>query len=229
MAILTDAGGEDHFDPDEFDAQLEAHGTPALWRRARTCPCVDPDTGAPNIECPYCLDQPGTLWDDGVPITVFAPARRRKDLYNAAGHLLEGVVTLTFPTSVTPGHLDWIELTAAECVVNRETHKRGELDPLGRSAERLRFPDVLAVESIDAIVGGVLQTYLPDTEFTVGFDASIQWVTGPPAQTLYTVRYVARPVYVCWGPESRDEGGAKQPTRCLAQRLDFFRQPVVGE
>lgn len=227
--ITDNADTGEHFDPSAFDDLLARHGTAVTWRRRRLCPCLAPDTGQPNIVCPYCRDLPGSIWDDGQSVTLFAPARRRKDLYDDAGHLLEGIVTFTFPTGVTPGHLDWVELLNADCIVNAEVHVKGEVDKLNRSTERLRFPDVIEAEFIDAIVADVLHTYSSGVDFNVGDDASITWTGGPPDGTQYTVRYSARPVYICWSPESRDEGGTKQPTRVIAQRLDFFRKRAVGE
>jgi hypothetical protein len=232
MAIEA-AGGltsEEHFDAAAFDAELNAHGAPARWRKARLCPCLNLLTGAPDPNCPYCRTYPGLLWDDAGELRVLAPARRRQDLYDQNGHLLKGMVTLTFPSTVLPAHLDQIELSAAVMVVNNERHVRGEIDPAGRSTERLRLPTPLDVEYCEAIVAGVLTQYVLNTDFGLSDTNALQWAAGdagPPPGTLYTIRYTARPVYICWSPESRDENGSKQPYRCIAQRLDYFRQPVV--
>jgi len=238
VAIITTGDAEEHFDPAEFDAFLLSHGTPAVWRKARTCPCLDPTSGQANINCPFCRDYPGLVWDAGVPITILAPGRARRDQYDQLGMWMQGMVTLTFPSTVTPGHQDQVEFLAAELVVNNERHTRGDPDPLGRSTERLRFPTPLNIEFCEAIVGadpdgrgGTLIQYGFFGDFTVSDAGTIDWVAGhgPAVGLTYTMRYTARPVYVCWSPMSRDEHATKQPYRVLAQRLDFFRQPVVGE
>lgn len=231
---------EQHFDPGEFDDFIDAHGTTVLWRKARTCPCLDPVTGQPGPACSFCRELPGVLWDDGTPLVLFVPSRQRTDIFDQGGKRIEGVVTVTFPSDVTPGPLDRLDLPVAEIVVNNERLVRGETDGVGRSRERLRLAP-LRIEYVEAIVGadpeadpplvGELVQYIPEIDFVLGLDGSINWVAsaGPPQGATYTVRYVARPAFILWSPMSRDEGGVKQPYRSIAQRLDFFRQPAVGE
>lgn len=228
MAIS--ARGVQHFRAVDFDRLLADHGTPAVWRRRRLCPCLDRITGQPDPNCPHCQVLPGSIWDEGASIVIFAPARRREDLYDPSGHLLQGMVTLTFPSAVTPGHLDWIELSAAEILVNGEWHVRGQLDALGRSTERLRLPHALSLEFVDSIAGEELTSYGIGSDVSLDPSGAIEWITDGPAEgQLYSVTYRARPVYICWAPDSRDENATKQPYRSVAQRLDFFRQPSVGE
>jgi hypothetical protein len=231
---------EQHFDPAEFDGFVGAHGTPVLWRRARLCPCLDPITGQARASCGFCLEIPGVLWDDGAPVVCFVPSRQQTDVFDQAGKREQGVVLVTFPSGVTPGPYDRLDLPIAEIVVNNERLVRGERDGIGRSRERLRLPPV-RIEYLESIVGndpladppadGVLAQWVADADYTLGLDGSITWIgaAGPAVGTLYTVRYIARPAFVCWSPMSRDEGGVKQPYKSLAQRLDFFRQRSVGE
>ncbi len=220
-----------HFDPAEFDRLIEAHGVPALWRRARTCPCIKVETGQPDFNCDLCGDLPGTLWDAGAELRVLAPGRQRRDEQQDIGQLMAGMVTLTFPSEYTPGHWDRVELLNAAMVVNNERHVRGAVDPVGRSTERLRIHPSLAVEYCEAIVGGLLVAYIEGSDFSIEGSGAIVWGAGrgPAVGVQYTLRYRARPVYIVWSPQSRDEGGTKQPYRCMAQRFDFFRREAVGE
>lgn len=226
------AATDSHFDPAEFDEAIRSHGTPVTWRKGTTCPCFDPMTGHAQIDCPYCEHGFGMLWDDGVPITILAPGRQRNDNYDVTGMWMNGIVMLTFVSTVTPAHLDMVELLAAEMVVNRELHVRGDTNKVGRSTERVRFRKVVMPEGAFAIVGVELQTYQPLTDFLIDADGVIVWAdgAGPPEGTQYSVRYLARPSYVIISPQSRDEGGGtKLPMKCLAQRLDFFNRAAVGE
>lgn len=213
----------------DFDAEILAHGTPALWRRARMCPCFDPVTGHPAIDCGVCTD--GILWDGGQAVRILANNRRREDVYDIAGQRMEGMCMLTFPTGITPGHLDRVELTAAVMTVNNELHVRGELDKAGRSTERLRIAPALSIEFCEAIVAGVVTAYAFFTDFTVDAAGAISWNPGhgPADGSQYTVRYTTRPTYLIWSPQSRDEGGERMPYRARAQRYDFFRRKAVGE
>lgn len=145
--------------------------------------------------------------------------------------MLAGMVTLTFPSAHTPGHWDRVEFLNAWMVVNNERHHRGAVDPVGRSTERLRIYPALAVEYCDALVGGDIVSYVDGADFSVLGDGTVAWVAGrgPGNGAQYTLRYRARPTFLVWSPQSRDEGGAKMPYRCQAQRLDFFRRDAVGE
>lgn len=226
------AAAEQHLDPVEFDAAVDAHGTPVIVRGAVTCPCFDATIGHSQTDCPFCERGFGILWDDGYLTKILAPGRPRRDDYDAIGLSINGMITLTFPSTVTPGHLDLVELMVAEMVVNRELLTRDAINKVGRSTERLRFRQVIAVEKIVAIVGGALETYALLTDFSIGADASVQWVDamhGPPPEIQYSVRYRARPSYVILSPRSRDEGGQRMPYRAEAMRLDFFERPAVGE
>ena len=223
-------GDEEHFDAARFDAEIEAHGTQALWRKARTCPCRLEHTDQPDPTCPFCVE--GIIWDAGTPVKILATARKRRDHYDVAGMWMGGMITLTFPSTVTPGHYDRFNLLNAEMVVNNERHTRGEVDRLGRSKERLRLDPVSAeaIEYCEAIEGDTLRSYVQPADFSMGEDAVINWAGGhgPGEGVEYTLRYRARPAYVVWSPQSRDEGGTRLQYRADAQRLDFFKPRVVG-
>lgn len=220
-----------HFRAPDFDAEITAHGTPARWRRARMCPCFNPATGHPAIDCGVCTE--GLLWDDGELVRILAASRRREDVYDAAGQRMEGMCVFTFPTGLTPGHLDRIELTAAVMTVNNELHIRGQVDKATppRSTERLRIAPALEIEFCEAILDGVRTGYTFFEDFTVDAAGAITWQPGhgPAAGTRYSMRYTTRPTYLVWSPQSRDEGGARMPYRARAQRYDFFNRKAVGE
>lgn len=219
----------DHFDARAFDAEIEAHGVPVLWQRASVCPCLDPVRGTFEPDCPYCRD--GTLWDMGELIRVKLDSRNRRDEYDVIGRRMDGRTTATFPSTVLPGHFDLLTLIAAELVVDNEFLTYGESDRLGRSRERTRMP-VVRVERCASITPPPARELLFFTEgvdFTVNNGRDIAWTNPPPANSRYVLRYVARPVYICWSPMSRDENASKMPYRVEAQRYDFFRRESVGD
>jgi len=225
------AGASDylHFSADRFNPFLAAHGTPATWKKAIGCPCVDKTTGQSELDCLICDN--GVLWESaGTEIVTLAPGRAKNELYDTAGLAMQGIVTLTFASTITPGHLDRIEMTAAEMVVNTDHFVRGAVNNLAKSRERLRFRDAfLRAEYVKTIESDIETTYLPTTDFTVSADGTVTWVTaGPPADERYTIRYIARPVYIIWAPQSRDENASKMPYRAQAQRLDFFARQVAA-
>lgn len=141
---------------------------------------------------------------------------------------MEGMLFLTFPSTVTPGRNDQIVLTASEMVLADERHVRGETRA-GRSTERLRMRPCIGVEFCDAIVDGALTSFTEGREFSISDVGDIVWSDPPADGTQYTLRYRTRSTYVVLSPFSRDENGTKQPYRAIAQRLDFWRRPPVGE
>lgn len=227
--MIFGAAATEHFDASEFNEAIAAHGTPALWRKNRMCPCRDDRTGHASVDCPVCED--GMLWDDGEEVTLFAFNRKRDDLYDIPGQRLDGATTFTFPAGTVPGHLDMIVLQIGEMVVNNEIHVRGRTDNAGRSTERLRVRPAFAVEFVEAIVAGALVQYTVGDQVAVDGDGAILWAAGegPADGAAYTMRYRARPTYVTWSPYSRDEGGQVMPHRSLALRYDFFNPKAVGE
>jgi len=219
-------------DPKRFDEEIEHHGIAARWHRSRTCPCIDPRTGQAEIGCPVCLDE-GVLWDEGTALKVLMPGRSRKDEYADVGHWMNGFVSITFPSKVVPGHYDKVELSES-LMIARQVLVRGATNKLGRSRERLRYREAaVAVEYCEAIDPGdpaaVLSFSTPD-DFSLGPTGVVEWVPGhgPASGKQYTVRYQARPTYIVWSPQEREEGGQKLPYRVQAQRLEFFQPAVVG-
>lgn len=227
MAITVD-NLHGHFDPARFDAEIESHGTPALWRRAMLCPCIDPDSSQPDPNCTVCRDLPGWVWDDGEPIVVLGPGRDKNEQFSEAGQRVEGGVTITFQSSVLPGRLDRIDFLETRMVVNGERLIRGKVVN-GLSFERLRVRPVLSVESVAARIAGEFLRIPVGTDVTFSADGIPTWINPVPDGTIYTVRYVARTAYVVWDPTERDEGGRKQPYKARCQRLDFCRLAPVGE
>lgn len=221
-----------HLDPARLDVEVDEHGLKALWRRVRTCPCIDPRTLQADIGCPICLDE-GLLWDAGQGLKVLMTGRSKRDQYGDVGSWINGFAPITFPSLIVPGHYDRVELIESLMIV-RQILKRGDTDRLARSRERLRFRTaVVAVEYLEAIDPGdpsATQQFAAGTDFNVDVDGSILWEAGqgPAEGTQYSVRYSARPTYIVWVPQEREEGGQKLNYKVQAQRFDFFSPAVVG-
>lgn len=228
-SAATAGAAAQHFDAGEFNDAITTHGTSALWRRNRICPCRDPRTHQAKLDCPVCEN--GLLWDEGREISIFAFNRKRDDLYDVPGQRLEGATQFSFPSGIVPGHLDMLVLLIGQMVVNNEIHVRGDVDNAGRSTERLRVRPAYGVEFVEAIVSGSLVQYELGTDLSINESGDIEWVPGrgPAADIIYTMRYRARPTYVAWSPYGRDEGGQVMPHRTLALRYDFFDPKAVGE
>lgn len=232
-----------HFNEARFERFIAEHGTPATWRKARQCPCLDEVTGQADPNCALCMTYPGIVWDaQGIALNILAPGRSRRDFYDSLGAAERGIIQLTFPAvlpgsalPLVPGHEDWVQFEAAQLTVNNERLIRGAVDPLGRSVERVRMPTVLNVDACESVTGrGVtahLVEYVWNVDFTIDVTGAVTWSGSnvPASGQAYVLRYQARPVYICWGPQSRDEYGVQQPYKCFAQRLDFFRRPAAGD
>jgi len=222
---VADETGADHFDPLEFDGAIETNGTPAEWRRATRCPCVDSSTGAYQLDCPYHAVGLGVVWGDPEEIKVLMPGRTDRFTAEMAGGVEMGGSMMVVKSTMTPSHADRIDLMAAEFTTSGEIFTVGDVNKLGHSKERLRF-NPIELEYATAIVAGQLVTYV-FPQVVVGDDGVITWDGGPPQGTQYSVRYRGRPAYVCWSPQSRDENAQKMPYRVAVKRLDSFEQRVV--
>lgn len=214
MAILDDTPTGPHFDPNEFAEAIRTHGHRARIRPRRACPCGDPVTGQPRQDCGSCDN--GNLWGDGDEDFVLAPGRKRGDIYDPIGLYMNGMLMLTFRPERTPGHLDRVDLLDAEMIVTQERHAVGD------GKERARHRPVLRIEAVDWWNGSAAVSLDPAV-LTVDGDGWFTWIESPPPGAPYTLRYATRPAYVVMSPQSRDEGGTKQPYRALCQRLDFFQ------
>lgn len=212
MAILETVP---HFDAARFDRLIAHHGTPAVVRPARMCPCYD-ETGHPRRLCPHC-DGLGIAWGPAMNAMVLLPGRSRRDQYDWMGYQLQGITHMTVQTELTPAHYDLIELTAAEMIVTRER-------AVWRGAPvRLRMPTVLRVEAVLWLDGITLVDAAPQAVV----DGKITLDSSVPTGAQITVRYAARPAYVVISPIEREEGGVRMPYRALVQRLDFWSERSV--
>lgn len=223
MAVTTALPHQD-FDAAAFDEEIQTHGIAANLRQALTCPCHLDDSRQPKVDCDVCEN--GIVWGTGIPVDVLIPGRQRKDEYQDLGMWMQGMTYLTMRSTRTPGHLDRVDLLEAEMVVNAELHRVGETKKSGESTERLRLYNWVRMERVILLDdAGNIADQVEGTHYSVDANGVITWLVAPDPGKQYSLRYVARPSYVIWSPQSRDEAGEKMPYKSLVQRLDFFDRP----
>lgn len=250
--------------PAEVDAMIERDGTCGQYRRARACPCVAPDTNAPRADCPTCKGV-GWLYPESLrlPAKALAGSRETNFRMMQAGQLLTGDLVATFPTSLgLPSMMDlWLPNGEQHRV--RERRRRAfrehrpevqtniqrdlgygtpaalpSIAPREPLSERLRYPEVLAVESVSWFIdpdaapeNRQLVEGIPGVDFVL-LEGSIKFqpARGPADGTTYVVQYLAPACYVISAtlPVFRHLTGAQQPYRTAMNRLDRLGSPDLA-
>jgi hypothetical protein len=177
------------------------------WK-AIQCPCTNSSTGQPNISCHTCK---GLGWAYTEPEQ--APEYFRAQVHNRSsskkdgkgGYIQQGEASITFLPGVIPGDGDLIQVCQDKEIVNDEYHVVGSTLNDGTTAERLRFRDVVCVETVivfDAVKKQVVKTLAGDWSYDEE-QRRIVWNNGLPVGSKYSVRYVAVPEYIVLGNTSK--------------------------
>lgn len=191
----------------EIEAFIDQGSVAIRYWKAMQCPCATPATGQPNIVCPSCRGL-GFVYDAHEEAADYQRAlvhnRRSQRLNETGGFLTHGHASITFKRGIIPGEGDLVQVCVDREVVNDEYHVVGSQLQDGSSAETLRFRDVYCVERI--------KVFQPDTHVVYDppraaweFDQAQRRVVfkDNPIGMRYSVRYQARPEYVCLGETAR--------------------------
>jgi hypothetical protein len=238
-----------HFDPAEYEQQIDSYGVDCEIRPSVRCPCARIEDHKPRGNCKSCKGL-GLLFPDDLRQT------HRVLLYTRAptkqpqpAPMVVGSITCTFPLGYVPGEWDLLLPDPEEHVVhqtifraslqtsNREAWNRttthDQHPPVLRPAEdRLLYPDPTAIEIVLwADTEGKVHTASPNDYRLMG--DRVEWVgsRGPSAGSAYTIRYRARAAYVLEPsePSFRQEDLNGLPYRCQATRLDRAGWPDLRD
>ena len=235
-----------HIDVQELNELIEMHGIGAEWRKAVRCPCLRVETMRPTVSCRHCNGLGYTHPESGhVPLIVFLLNRQPARKILQVGEYVTGQVTVTFPSPHIPGEGDLIVpdnevhlvhdtiWRGGQQIDNRAMMARTEhpdqAPPKNRPPEeRLRYPDVLEVQSIHWIsaAGDLCEAKQGDYKLVKN---QITWKAkrGPVVGSAYTVRYLAPAMYQLQPSEpiARMEATSLFPYRTTGYRLDRIGEP----
>jgi len=207
----------------DTDAYTKAYGIDTVLRRARLCPCINPESRRVDPNCSACagwgFTYPAALEVADVKVQWTANASRVDR--RPEGEAEPGDFTITWPSDQPAGQAD-IFVHPIEEAVTDEVLIKNHLDPGGATMERLRHGYPTAVEDL----ADASQVYVEGEDWELAADGrTIEWLEGgdaPAGGALYTVRYRFRAEYVISGPlpKARHDGSEKLPWTAQVARYD---------
>ena len=203
--------------PERFNGWLGNIGQVFGWQRAYFCPCRDPHSGSPDMNCPHCFGK-GYAWDGPIPSVSGIAGQKIQREWAQFGMWESGDVVLTIPS-------------------NSPMYAMGEFDRATMSHSSQPFSTYLRsldqampwiIVSIDRVFwlndGEAVDLALP----TISEDGrSLVWAApGPvPPGVMLSVTGRRRPEYFCWGDFPSDRAhhsGADLPRRVVLRRFDLY-------
>lgn len=195
-------------DLEEIKAFIDQGSVAIRYWKAMTCPCATPATGQPNIVCALCR---GLGWaygshelDDDYG-RALVHNRRSHKVGDDGGYITQGYASITFRIGIIPGDGDLVQVCVDREIVNDEYHVVGALLQDGTTAETLRFRDVFCVERV-MIFEPLTRRVIVPPPGSWHFDAAerrVVFLEPGMKGARYSVRYQARPEYVCQGQTAK--------------------------
>lgn len=195
-------------DLEEIKAFIDQGSVAIRYWKAMQCPCMTPSTGQPNMACNQCRGL-GFVYDahecDEDYGRALVHARQSSKENKAGGVIQQGTCSITFKIGIIPADGDLVQVCVDREVVNDEYHVVGSQLQDGSTGETLRFRDVFCVEKVKIFEPVTRKVFTADPA-TWAFDREQRRVVFlDPAMkgARYSVRYQARPEYVCLGQTAK--------------------------
>lgn len=189
------------FRPEEFRKLIQQKGYYFVWRKAILCPCANPESQQPRVNCRIC-DSSGFIYVEPRVIQgVMMGLEKRKDIYRNLGEWLEGSAMVTVEPEHKLGFKDSLEMQHSLMAFNEWITKgnrrgiRADL-PKGVDVARYRIARILHLlyevdERPVALSEGV--------HFEITEQGWIRWLSpaaGIPDGTLFSINYEFHPIWL---------------------------------
>lgn len=204
------------FDVSEFNTHLNEMGQDVAWRRAHACPCVNPASGQPKVNCKHCLGK-GRIWKLPVPARTGVAGGNVMKKWVDFGGYAEGDVIVSIPSDsplYAVGPFDRV------LFLNRT-------EPFSQNVvkgvnEVIKFP-VLELEQVSYIAGDdVVDAPLP----LILPDGSLEWSgVELPDGVTFSITGRRRAEYFCWPQTLLDRPhsfGLALPRKVVLRRFDLY-------
>lgn len=171
-----------------FDAMIEKHGYYLDLYHSIPCPCLDPSTGSPDPNCPYCKHGWQYYGQEEIK-GIVQNISVEKQFAETAGYLL-GSMMLTVAGETNLAYHDRI-VNRKSIIPFAEILTRGIGD-----TDRPRFPIVQTLR----VLGKNGAVYLPGTDFSIDGDGNLQWLAAgscPAEGEYYSAAYQMHPSWLC--------------------------------
>lgn len=204
------------FSPAKFNRHLDHIGQTFSWRKASTCPCVNPLSGAARPGCPHC-DGKRIIWAAAVDGKAGVAGQKTQREWAQFGLYQGGDVVLTIQESsplYAMGQFDRVVMLNSTDSFSLPL-VRGQNDRIQGQVQQITR--VFWIDGDDIVDGP-----LPD--LTTG--GVLSWtIGGPPAGQQYTVDGIRNSEYFCFGPYPSDRmmhHGARLPRRVVLRQFDLL-------
>jgi hypothetical protein len=204
--------------PSAFNRHLAHMGQDVAWRKAFSCPCKNPDSGASDKKCPHCAGK-GYLWDPALDSVVgVAGAKVQREwaqfgMYEAG----DSVVTIGSDSPLyAMGQADRVTMLNATEQFSLTLIRGAPTDRLIGKIESIGR--VFWLDDDKALVQGGI----PD----VADNGTLSWVDGePPAGRQYGISGSRYQEFFCFNmfPSNRNEHqGAQLPKKVVLRKFDLW-------
>lgn len=208
------------FNPGAFNSWLGNIGQQFTWRKAYSCPCVNPHSAAAKPNCPQC-DGKGQIWVSAVPAVAGMAGQKVQREWAQYGLWQSGDAVVTIPENSPMYEMGQFD----RVIMLNSTDYFSRVLTSGSQTERVSDP----VEKIDRVFWLDAQSNIVEGSIpTVNADGTLTFPVGginPPAGTQYTITGTRFSEYFCWGmfPSDRNEHqGMRLPKRVVLRRFDLF-------
>jgi hypothetical protein len=203
-------------DPDAFNALLNEIGQHFTWRKSYACPCVNPATASPRLDCPHCSGK-GVLWVAPVAGVAAVPSQKVQREYSKIGQWESGDMILSIPSDST-----LYGIAERDRVVQLNGHDPFSINLRRGVNDRLPWR-VRSIDRVFWIAGAALVDGGPATQQENGILA----FTGvaPPAGSTYSVTGSKFSEFFVYRDFPTDRGhhfGKKLPVKVQLRRFDLF-------
>jgi len=204
--------------PAAFNAHLNHMGQRFLYRKAVSCPCFNPHSGAAKPGCPHCGGKSWFWPGSPVPAVSGVASAKVQREWMQFGLFESGDVVLSIPSNSPMYEMGQFDRVV---MLNSTDHfsmpmTRGQNDRFLIPIEKVT--DVFWIDKQGEIVKGGIPK--------VAADGTLSWASGaPPAGTQYTIGGTRYSEYFCYGayPNDRNEHkGAALPKRVVLRKFDLF-------
>lgn len=205
--------------PSAFNRHLGHMGQDFLYRKAFTCPCRNPTSGAARIDCPKCHGK-GTFWAAPIAGKAGVASQAVQKQFAQFGQWETGDAVFSIPENSTmydAGRFD--RMTMLNSLDNFAlTLVRGDDDTITLPVQKFDPAFWLLPDGVTIQYGGV-----PTLDEATGM---LTWLSGePPSGTQYTISGTRFTEYFVFENLPSDRGehyGARLPKRLQARRFDLF-------
>lgn len=203
--------------PTEFNQLLNGLGQHFTLRKAFACPCVNPNSGAAKLNCPFC-DGKGRQWTAGVDGKAAVVSRDAMRKVVDIGLMDEGDMMISIPSD-SPIY----QIGQFDRVVTRNRTEPFSKNMVRGQNDVLKLPVLLIERACWIDKSGQMVEAEPPT---VGADGVLSWrANAPPMGTTYSLTGRQQQEYFVYQEMPFDRPmhfGSTLPRKVILRRFDLL-------